>query len=197
MSVQASDAGLRRRLRSETATLHDEVEALIDVPGSIRSRGSYVAMLGRFFAVHQSLEDLLAVRGFEQRWRRVGLDLDAHRRAHLLAADLSDLGHQGVTAAVALPPLRTFGQALGCLYVLEGSALGGPTVASLVRAAIGEVPMRFLTGENRPGLVLWRAMCDALGHFDARSREGDEVVTGACQTFALFADQLTPPAARL
>jgi heme oxygenase (biliverdin-IX-beta and delta-forming) len=96
-----------------------------------------------------------------------------------------------VTGAVRLAQWATFGQALGCLYVLDGSALGGPTVARLVRAEIGEVPTTFLTGEGRHGSVLWRATCNALGRFDAQSSASDEVVDGACQTFAVFAEQLT------
>jgi heme oxygenase len=186
--------GLRQRLRLETTTWHDNVEMLVDIPGSVRSRDSYADLLGRLSVVHESLEDLLSAPMFEPGWRGVGLDIAAHRRAHFLAADLSDLGRRGVTGALRFAPLATFGQALGCLYVLEGSALGGPTVARLVQAALGEVPVAFLTGQGRHGLVLWRAICDALERFDAHSRDGDEVVAGACQTFAAFADHLTSPA---
>jgi heme oxygenase len=191
-AVSCPGEGLRERLRVETAEWHDKVEAVADVPGSVRSRDSYFDFLGRLYVVHACFESVLSARMFEPGWRGVGLNIAAHGRAHLLADDLSGMGYPGVTCSVRLAPPVTFGQALGCLYVLEGSALGGPTVARLVRAVIGEVPTAFLTGRGRQGVKLWRAVCEALRAFDAQSGDCDEVVAGACQTFAVFAEHLSP-----
>jgi heme oxygenase len=83
-----------------------------------------------------------------------------------------------------------FGHALGCLYVLEGSSLGGRTVARIVRATLGEVPMTFLTGDGRSDPVPWLSLCNALARFEARGGDGGAVVSGACGIFAAFADHL-------
>ena len=113
-----------------------------------------------------------------------------HCRAGLLVADLAELGVTP-TARSELPPFPCFGHALGCLYVLEGSALGGRIVAGMVRAAIGEVPTAFLTGQGRGHQ--WPAVRSALRCFDAQGGDGDAVVAGAVSTFAVFARQLAWP----
>jgi heme oxygenase (biliverdin-IX-beta and delta-forming) len=91
--------------------------------------------------------------------------------------------------------LATFGHALGCLYVLEGSALGGPVIAGIVQARIGEVPASFLTGKGRTHRRAWPALLGSLRRFDVQGGDGDAVVAGASDTFAAFAEHLSrvPP----
>jgi heme oxygenase len=185
---------LRGRLRAETAEWHSRVEAAADLPASIASRDDYVALLGRLNDLHAGFESRLAARLFDDGWRRVGVDVGEHRRAHLLAADLRELGVAAKSSWVPPLPLATFGHALGCLYVLEGSSLGGRTVARVVRAAIGEVPTTFLTGLGRPDPAPWVSVCSALALFDGLGGDGAAVVSGACETFAAFADRLGPAA---
>jgi heme oxygenase len=190
--------GLRDRLRAETAEVHVQVEAVADVAGSVRTRDDYVELLGRLSALHSGFEHRLAAEEFVSGWKALGLDIAAHRRAYLLTADIEKLGGPASLDAPgphAVPRLATFGHALGCLYVLEGSALGGPVVAGIVQARIGEVPASFLTGKGRTHRGAWPALLGALSRFDVQGGDGDGVVAGACETFAAFADQLSrvPP----
>jgi heme oxygenase (biliverdin-IX-beta and delta-forming) len=190
MYVGQHRVALRVRLRTETAGWHDRVEAVADVPGSISTRGEYVAMLSRLYELHFTLESELANARFREAWPSVGVNLFAHRRAHLLAADLTELGASMPAGSPGPDPFATFGHALGCLYVLEGSSLGGRTVARIVRSALGEVPVTFLSGKGRSGPSPWLTVCTALSRFDALGGDGDAVVSGACDTFAVFADHL-------
>jgi heme oxygenase (biliverdin-IX-beta and delta-forming) len=189
-SVGQHSAPLRVRLRTETAEWHDHVESVADLPGSISTRDEYVSMLSRLYQLHSPLEAELAAPRFRRGWRSVGVEMSVHRRAHLLADDLMGLGATTPTRSPATAPWATFARALGCLYVLEGSALGGRTVAQFVRAAIGEVPMTFLTGNGRSSPSPWLSVCSALTRFEASGGDGDAVVSGACDTFAVFADHL-------
>jgi heme oxygenase len=180
---------LRVRLRVETAEWHDRVEAVADVPNSIQTRGAYVELLSRLHELHSPLEADLAAPRFHYDWLDLGVDVSSHRRAHLLAVDLERLG---ATTPRARTPVRfaTFGHALGCVYVLEGSSLGGRTIARLVRETLGEVPTTFLTGEGRTHPSPWQTVCGALTRFEAGGGDGDAVVSGACDTFAAFANHL-------
>jgi hypothetical protein len=63
-------------------------------------------------------------------------------------------------------------------------------VARVVRATIGEVPTSFLTGVGRPDPAPWLMVCGALELFEALGGDGDAVISGACETFAAFADRL-------
>ena len=167
--------GLRERLRTETAQWHVRVEEAADVSHLMRTRDDYFGLLGRLFALHSGFESCLNAEVFGASWRAVGLDITRHGRAHLLAADISALAAEmnveppitelgpgiiglrpetnrmgparPVAGTVRRASVPTFGHAIGCLYVLEGSALGGRTVAGIVRAAVGEVPTTFLSGE--------------------------------------------------
>jgi heme oxygenase (biliverdin-IX-beta and delta-forming) len=86
--------------------------------------------------------------------------------------------------------LSTFGHALGCLYVLQGSYLGGRTIADAVQATISEAPTSFLAGHGQSHPAPWASVCSALALFDAQRGDGDAVVSPACATFAAFADHL-------
>jgi heme oxygenase len=183
--------GLRERLRAETADWHSRVEAVADLPASVATRDDYVDLLGRLIDLHAGFETRLAAPAFDSGWQRVGVDVGQHARAFLLAADLQELGVTAKPLRVPSLPLLTFGRALGCLYVLEGSSLGGRTVARVVQTAIGDVPTTFLTGAGRPFVASWLSVCTALALFDTLGGDGDAVVSGACDTFAAFAEHLS------
>jgi len=189
--ARGAAAGLPERLRAQTATCHREVEAVVDITGRVHTRADYAALLGGFAALHTSLEAQLSAPFWDQGWTGAGVNIAAHCRAGLLLADLNALG-EPPAAPFESPPFPSFGHALGCLYVLEGSALGGRIVAGMVRAAIGEVPTAFLAGQGRAHL--WPAVRSALRRFDAQGGDGDAVVAGAVSTFGVFARQLAGPA---
>lgn len=182
--------GLPERLRAATADLHREVERAADLPGSVRDRDDYVDLLGRFHDLFAPLETRLGTGPWKPGWVDVGVELPAHRRAHLLLDDLAHLGARPPRRPVHLPQLASFGQALGCLYVLEGSALGGSVLAPAFRRTLGDLPTRFLIGDGRPVPAPWRSVRSALSRFDESGGGCEDVVVGARQTFIAFGRHL-------
>ena len=128
-------------------------------------------------------------------WRDIGIDVSSHLRAPLVVADLHRLAAPIPTVAPKRAPFATFGDALGCLYVLEGSALGGQVVAGQVADAIGEVPTAFLTGGGRPTAMLWASVRSGLQRYESQGGDSDAVVAGARVTFAAFGERLAMVAA--
>ncbi len=181
---------LLRRLRVATAACHAEVEAIVSIATRVRRRDDYVDLLGRFYGLHAGLESRLQEPTWELAWRDVGIEISAHRRAPLLVADLCGLGLQVPAIAPEFAPFATFGAALGCLYVLEGSALGGQVVAGQVAATIGEVPAAFLTGGGRRTGMLWASVRRGLRQYEGYGGDSDLVVAGARATFAAFGECL-------
>ena len=190
MAPRGAAAGLPERLRVETADWHRKVETLADIPGRIRTRDDYIDLLGAFRQLHGGLEDQLSAPSWNRAWVNVGVDIAAHCRAGLLAEDLDDLGAP-TAVAPATKPFPCFGQALGCLYVLEGSAIGGRIVAGMVHDLIGAVPTAFLSGRGRGNQ--WPAVRNSLRRFAAQGGDDDAVVAGALSTFELFARQFAAP----
>jgi heme oxygenase len=190
MADPTGKSALRVRLRFETASWHERVEEAADVPHTIRTRGAYVDFLVRLFQLHSSFETRLGSMPLRGAWCSVGVDLSVHRRAHLLVGDLMELGEPTPASSLGSTPFATFGHALGSLYVLEGSSLGGRAVARIVRSALGKVPTSFLVGEGRSLPLPWSNVCSALSRYDSQGGDGDAVVAGACDTFAVFAQHL-------
>jgi heme oxygenase len=188
--VARGNQALSERLRSETARCHEHVESVADIPGRVRTLTDYICLLDGLNGLHTGLEYQLSGPTLHRAWVDIGITIAEHCRADLLVADLDALGVTPTTPTMQ-PPFPDFGHALGCLYVLEGSALGGHVIARIVRSAIGAVPMAFLTGQGRGHQ--WPAVRNALRRFDAQDGDGDTVVAGDMSTFAAFARQLARP----
>ena len=183
------------RLRRETSELHREVEEMTDLPGSISTRDGYVQLLGRLHGFHTAVEARLADPSWAMGWLDLGIALPTHRRAHLLSEDLKSLGALPKKAPVRLPGLDNIGQALGCLYVVEGSSLGGRVLAPAFRAALGDVPTGFFDSDERMHPHPWRSVMAALRKFDVIAGSADDVVLGAQGTFLAFGRHLACRAA--
>ena len=192
LGLDAGVSDLARLLRERTGQLHADVELALGLPGSVRSRSDYVDVLERFLDLHQHLEQRLADPRWSERWAELDVDLAVHRRAHLLHDDLTRLGVTPRPRDVAVPGLDAFGGALGGLYVLEGSALGGRVLAPALRAAVGDVPTAFLAGEGRPQARAWQSVRTALRR--APASLGDDAVRGARAVFAAFDAHLSSAA---
>ena len=114
-----------RRLRLGTAEEHEQVERTLDLLDPALDRARLAAVLDRMHGFWVAAEAGL------DRWAAGSApDADAvdwprRRRAGLFAADLRALGSAPTAGTPQLPPLVGTDQALGRLYVLEGSTLGG------------------------------------------------------------------------
>jgi heme oxygenase len=113
-------------LRTQTACLHKQIEVQLGLPFAIQTLDDYRAWLSRFLGLYGPLEQTLAA--FTE-WRDHGLSLPNH--SFRLGADLGAIGVDpaGVLQAppALVPRLTTFAQALGAVYVLEGSEITGAT----------------------------------------------------------------------
>jgi heme oxygenase len=191
-------ANLREReaahvvLKRLTAGAHAQIETLIHVEARLGCRDDYRMLLERFWGLHLPLEAALA----ELDWRGSGLSMAERARVPMLRADLMALGHVPHTLAAlplcpALPPLDSRAAALGCLYVLEGSTLGGRIVLKQLRSSLGLTPASgaaFYAGHGARTGTLWRAFVEALDAGVETAAEQAAAVESALATFALFGD---------
>ncbi|MGY2130075.1 biliverdin-producing heme oxygenase [Blastococcus sp. SYSU DS0617] len=114
-----------RLLRTGTAAEHEDVERTLDLldPSLSRHRLAQVldAMHGFWCAAEAGLDEW-AVRCPDDAER---VEWARRRRASLFAADLRGLGARASDRFPLLPPVLGTDEALGRMYVLEGSTLGG------------------------------------------------------------------------
>lgn len=178
---------LSAHLRTATTQAHVDVELAFDLDARLASRQAYAALLARLHGFYGPVEQAL------EAWtgRLAGVDVAARRRAALLDDDLAALGVTAPRWAVAPPDLVSAGHALGCLYVLEGSALGGRLVLRAARERLGDdLPVAFFGSVGREHLGAdWRALKAALDRHGAEHGAA-EVTAGALQTFAAMSGWL-------
>jgi heme oxygenase len=175
---------LSLRLRRQTAPLHREAEALLGIPGAIRTRHDYLVWLGRFFGLYEPLE--ISLVAFPE-WEALSLAPRLRSHSKFLANDLAALG----TASSSVPQapsellhnLPTFAHAFGALYVLEGSTLGGRLILRAVETQLGASiagATGFFAGRGEAVGPMWKNFCTSLDGFGREQPDlGVNVMTGA------------------
>jgi heme oxygenase len=173
------------RLREATRALHGEMDAAV---GLLADRERYVWFLAKMFGFHAPLEPRLA-EGLSGAAAALGLDLEARRKAHLFAMDLLhfDVHPSKLARCAALPRLDAPARALGALYVIEGSTLGGAFLLAQAGRALGIAPGTGASGIAPYGTglrAMWVGYANAVDAFvTAEPALEPEVIAGAVETF--------------
>jgi heme oxygenase len=103
--------------------LHLQAAKLLNIPSLIFDRLSYAETLRRFYGIYGPLERAL---GQQSGWDELGLELKDRSHVRLIARDLTVLGSEPCPdEASDVFEIKSFAHALGALYVMEGSTLGG------------------------------------------------------------------------
>jgi heme oxygenase len=123
---------LHEELRKRTSDAHQALETkLLTIIRDIKSTSDYVSFLklmyGYYAAIEEKLDTYIPQMGIEHR-RTPGRLLD----------DLRQYEHTSeVLFCRDLPVIDSFAAALGGMYVVEGSTLGGPIIARLIASQLG------------------------------------------------------------
>jgi heme oxygenase len=183
-----------RLLRTGTAAEHEAVErdlALLD-PGLDRPR--LVEVLRRLHGFWRAAEAGIDAWAAEHPADAEAVTWPRRRRAALFAADLTVLGAEPTRAVPALAALPGTGAALGRMYVLEGSTMGG----AFIDRHLGTLPA--LTGTRLRAFspygaetgAMWHGFRQAVRAHIADGGEPAAVVTAARDTFAALAAWCRP-----
>lgn len=170
------EQAVRNRLRAATAAAHGRVDAIFSC-FDLGRREHYALFLQAQAAALLPLEQALEAGAAP----RLPVDWSTRRRGPALLADLRALG---VPEPVCdeLAPIEGDAAALGTLYVLEGSRLGG---ALLSRS----VPVGFASAFLTPGSSThWRELLDVLERTLATPDAQREASAAAEVAFDLFED---------
>lgn len=175
---------LAAQLKASTRAIHDRVEALLGIDAADFDAAAWGRLLGALYRVVQPIEAQLgAIDGLEE-WLP---DWRSRKRAHLLATDLAALGI-AEPAVEAAPVVSTVPGALGALYVVEGSTLGGQVILARLAPRLGATLARSDRYHRRVDVMLhWRRFVAHLNQFGAlRPAEHGLCMQGAQSAFAAF-----------
>jgi heme oxygenase len=188
----ADDGDVLRRLRTDTAPEHEAVEQVLDLLDPDLTPARLATVLSRMHAFWLSAEAGL------DRWAAAAPTAAAdvqwvdRRRAHRFAADLAALGSAPAAPVGVpdLPPVPDTDAALGRLYVLEGSTLGGVFIdrhlATLPQLA-GTGPLRAFSPYGERTGAMWHAYRSATRAHVAAGGDAGRLVAAARQTFTALA----------
>ncbi len=190
-NTETSSARLMERLRQATAQAHEGLDRALDLFPLETAR--IAALLGGFLSFHRAWEPALTAHP------HLAALFEGRSRIALLEADLAALGvdEQARAALEPCPQAARLAadprQALGSLYVMEGSTLGGQVISRALARA-GGFPPAGLAYFNPYGAevgVRWRAFGAAAQAMTPAWAYG-RVEVGALACFALLTDWLPP-----
>lgn len=149
---------------------------------SAKTTEAYARLLKGMYGFYQPMEERIApflpLMNFPQ---------PVSNRAHHILTDLQALGANGIIPlSTDLPVLNDPLEALGALYVLEGSSLGGRIIARMLRkeAALPANAFQFFEGHQENTGAHWQAFVRRLNQLAVTPSEIATVSAAANITFA-------------
>jgi heme oxygenase len=183
-------ADVLHRLRTATAEDHQRVEdalgLLSPVLDRVRLTRALSALHGFWVAAESGLDRWAALHPADA----ARLDWRRRRRAQLYAADLRSLGSPPSSCHPSLPDVDDTDAALGRMYVLEGSTLGGTFIDRHLTTvpALAGVRLRAFTPYGARTGAMWHSFRSATRSHVADGGDADRVVSAARATFASLSD---------
>ncbi|GAA4927599.1 biliverdin-producing heme oxygenase [Mucilaginibacter defluvii] len=181
---------LSEKLKDETKTYHHQTEvALIGRIKAISNKDDYASLLKMFYGYFGGLEkhidaaiDTTLIDDYHQR-----------RKTSAIAEDLEALNENVPVVADgdSLPVLTNHLQALGALYVIEGSTLGGKIISKMIVQKLDPSHGNALSFFNSYGddtMNMWNAFKEKMNNQAQTEAEQEVVTESANSTFRHFAD---------
>ncbi|MDQ7948655.1 MAG: biliverdin-producing heme oxygenase [Pedobacter sp.] len=172
-------------LKESTSVSHQKLEKIVvSKLKDIRSESDYAALLIHFYAYFSALEKAIApfiddtiLAGFDQR-----------RKAERLSTDISALGEATtLLPTVQMPQINTLAQALGAMYVMEGSVMGGPIIIGLLQKAGIQKGFSFFGGYGDKTHAMWATFIQLLNEKFTTPDQQKLAIQTANETFENFA----------
>lgn len=179
---------LSDKLKEETKRNHQILEkALIGNLKAIRSQQEYANLLKLFYGYFGGLE----TRINEVIDTNLLIDSTERRKTQAIADDILALGNNVPAKASGndLPTINNHLEALGALYVIEGSTLGGKIIYKMMQQQLGlDKGMSFFSGYGNKTEQMWDTFKQALNNHAEDPEKEAVVIAAANQTFLKFGE---------
>jgi heme oxygenase (biliverdin-IX-beta and delta-forming) len=174
------------KLKEATRQQHEGVEKSVDIMSQMFSIEDYKALLIKFYRFYSAIEPKFEAFDLKE----TGFDLDIRRKTLLLENDLGKLDLSEVAKTLPgfkdLPEINSIDQAFGCLYVIEGSTLGGQIINRHLKQHLGLTPENggsFFNGYGEKTGMMWKEFCEIVTNYDAKSNNSEDIIKAAKATF--------------
>lgn len=175
---------LQEILRERSASAHQQLEKIVVAKlKSIRSQEDYAELLKLFYAYFNRLEHVIEPFITDE----ILPDRSERRHSGFLANDIISLG--GTTDDILVPEVpevNNLVQALGALYVMEGSIMGGAVIVQMLGKYGITTGTSFFSGYGSQTPIKWAFFMESLNKNITASAQ-QEVIEAAVDTFDRFA----------
>lgn len=173
-------------LKERTSASHQALEKdLVRKIREINSKEAYVHLLKMMYGYYYSLEQ--GVSGYLANDPQV--NFAERRKASTILKDLHNLQHRGeVEVCEDMPDIHSNESALGAMYVMEGSTLGGQHIARMIQSQLqvrDSAGLQFFHGYGPETQNMWESFKLNLTRPFTDS-QADEIVETANDTFRTF-----------
>jgi heme oxygenase len=180
---------LSDKLKESTKQNHQQLEkALVGKLKTIRSANDYTGLLklfyGYFGGLEQKINKIIDTEFLPDHMER--------RKTKAIADDLLSLGSEIPEQATgnSLPVIANHLQALGALYVIEGSTLGGKIISKMMQQQLnlGGKGLSFFAGYGDRTERMWDSFKSTLNKQAETPARQAEVIAAANETFLKFGE---------
>ena len=179
---------IAERIKKETKHAHQSLDSLL-IPQikKITTLHEYTKLLGIFYIYFREVESLIdsylddsIIPHYAKR-----------RKAKIIPQDIRNMHieQEAINLHPSLPVISCRAHALGAMYVLEGSTLGGKIISSILKdnlSAAGKPSYKFFDGYGENTGEMWLSFTTALNSFPATAYESDKIIQAASDTFKKF-----------
>lgn len=177
---------LRKQLQEETKSLHDNIEQTFLLKKILRQEitlSDYQLLIQKFYGFIRPCEvliDSLTCKSvIKNRKKTPWLEQDSQ------ALKLSNNNDPELSMCLYLPVLSNYEEALGYLYVIEGSTLGGQIISKILKTQL-QITMnqggRFFYGYGDQTKAMWNNFCLELYRINPIEQK-NKIIHSAIQTF--------------
>lgn len=182
------------RLKEETAPFHIQIEQNDYAKGIMNQTltlEEYRTYLEKFYGFVTLAEQQITAL---PEWEELGFDIGSRMKTPLLEQDLIELGLsradlKKLASCNEVPDVSTLPRALGYLYVLEGSTLGGQLITRQLKQFLPVTPEsggRYFSSYGADLRAKWLEFRELLEKEAVTADQQEEVLSAAKQTFILL-----------
>lgn len=175
---------LSTNIKEATKMAHQELEGkVVKKLKAIRSEADYADVLKHFYAYFNTLEEAIKPYITE------GLlpDYASRRNSSYLKQDIEELGaFINDLPPVTIPPIGNVTEALGALYVMEGSIMGGPYIVKMLQKSGIDKGFSFFSGYGEETGRMWDNFTSAMNQTISAEKDQAMAIKSANETFSNF-----------
>lgn len=179
-----------KKLKESTKIQHERLEKKVNLMSQTLSIDQYKHIITKFHRFYSYVEPKILSFELEE----FGYDFNKRSRLKLLEQDIKKLDLQPLASWQGPPLLESVGEVFGCLYVIEGSSLGGKIIGQHLKEKLGltaESGASFFNIYGAETGKMWKEFGNIIESFSLKYQNDDQIIKGAIDTFQGFEECLT------